>query len=74
MLSSGLAVHAGSSCVLAVHGGAYKVPDELLDKARIGIKAAARAGASILSEGGSALDAVTAAVCSMEDYPAFNCG
>jgi beta-aspartyl-peptidase (threonine type) len=38
------------------------------------LEASLRAGAAILAAGGSALDAVEAAVMSMEDDEAFNCG
>ena len=38
------------------------------------MEASLRAGAKVLAAGGSALDAVEAAVVSMEDDEAFNCG
>ena len=38
------------------------------------MEASLRAGAQVLAAGGSALDAVEAAVVSMEDDEAFNCG
>ena len=42
--------------------------------ARAGLNAALAAGAAILAAGGTALDAVEAAVASLEDDPAFNAG
>src|SRR5262245_33519077 len=41
---------------------------------RGGLESALRAGWEILSKGGSSLDAVEAAVCSLEDFPLFNAG
>ena len=42
--------------------------------ARAGVRAAAEAGDAILAAGGSALDAVVAAVRALEDNPEFNAG
>ena len=41
---------------------------------RAGLEAALAAGAAVLDKGGSSLDAVEAAVCSLEDNPLFNAG
>jgi beta-aspartyl-peptidase (threonine type) len=65
---------------LVIHGGAGggaaeggKVVE--VDRRRSELLAdSLRAGAAILCEGGTALDAVEAAVMSMEDCPAFNAG
>jgi beta-aspartyl-peptidase (threonine type) len=46
----------------------------MLPATRLGVKKAARIAISILNEGGSAVDAVEAAVCSMEDDPIFDSG
>ncbi|KAM6916080.1 isoaspartyl peptidase/L-asparaginase [Xenentodon cancila] len=62
------------STVLVVHGGAWAIPEELARDSVEGVKAAARAGFSVLKSGGSALDAVEAAVKSMEDNKVFNAG
>ncbi len=59
---------------LIVHGGAGNIPPERHQIARDGCAAAAVAGWQILRAGGSALDAVTAAVVALEDNPAFNAG
>ncbi|XP_061601224.1 isoaspartyl peptidase/L-asparaginase [Cololabis saira] len=62
------------SSVLVVHGGAWAIPEELARPSVEGVKAAARAGSSVLRSGGSALDAAEAAVRSMEDNTVFNAG
>uniref|UniRef100_A0A3B5LUL4 Isoaspartyl peptidase/L-asparaginase n=1 Tax=Xiphophorus couchianus TaxID=32473 RepID=A0A3B5LUL4_9TELE len=62
------------SAVLVVHGGAWAIPDEMAPASVDGVKAAARHGASVLKSGGSALDAVEAAVRALEDNPIFNAG
>lgn len=62
------------SAVLVVHGGAWAIPDEMAPGSVDGVKAAARHGASVLKNGGSALDAVEAAVRALEDNPIFNAG
>jgi len=49
-------------------------PPSPLPKHSAGAAAAARAGWSVLSRGGSALDAVEAAVRSLEDCPVFDAG
>ena len=61
---------------IIVHGGAGDVaPDEGDGSAAVtGCTAAARAGYAILTRGGSALDAATAAVVILEDDPLFNAG
>ncbi|MDI3316753.1 MAG: isoaspartyl peptidase/L-asparaginase [Bacillota bacterium] len=58
---------------IVVHGGAGHVedPDGLQ---RAGVEKAARAGWEVLSAGGSALEAVLAAVRTLEDDPHFNAG
>jgi beta-aspartyl-peptidase (threonine type) len=59
---------------LIVHGGAWDIPDELVAGHLAGVRAAAEAGAAVLRAGGSALDAVEAAVRLMEDDPIFDAG
>jgi beta-aspartyl-peptidase (threonine type) len=59
---------------LIVHGGAGASPTEGRDELRMGVQAAALAGWRCLDEGGSALDAVEAAVRFLEDHPRFNAG
>jgi beta-aspartyl-peptidase (threonine type) len=59
---------------LIVHGGAWDIPDDLVAGHLAGVRAAAEAGAAVLRAGGSALDAVEAAVRLMEDDPIFDAG
>ena len=71
---------AGASpYALAIHGGAGTAPRSLMSpererRYRAGLEAALDAGFALLERGGSALDAVTAAVRMMEDDPCFNAG
>ena len=60
--------------VMMVHGGAWSIPDNLLRDSYRGIKEAVRAGYAVLESGGSALDAVQAAVVMLEDDPDFDAG
>ena len=57
-----------------VHGGAWDIPDEETPGHLNGCRIAAQVGWSILQRGGSALDAVEAAIRSLEDDPAFDAG
>jgi beta-aspartyl-peptidase (threonine type) len=59
---------------LIVHGGAGADPAEGREELRAGMHEAAAAGWAMLSGGGSALDAVEAAVRALEDHPRFNAG
>jgi L-asparaginase / beta-aspartyl-peptidase len=59
---------------ILVHGGCGKVAPERHDRLRAGVRAAAQVGGAILNGGGSALDAVVAAVRVLEDDPEFNAG
>lgn len=65
--------------ILALHGGAGTIPSgsltpELTDAYHAGIRAALEAGHAVLRAGGSALDAVTETVMSLEEEPLFNAG
>lgn len=60
--------------VLVVHGGAWAIPDELVEAHRQGVGTAIQAGWEVLEKGGSALDAVEQAVVVMEDDEAFDAG
>jgi isoaspartyl peptidase/L-asparaginase-like protein (Ntn-hydrolase superfamily) len=65
--------------VLALHGGAGTIRRETMTPEReaayhAGLQAALEAGRAILLDGGSALDAVTATVISLEENPLFNAG
>jgi beta-aspartyl-peptidase (threonine type) len=59
---------------LIVHGGAWDIPDEAVEACKEGCARALAAGWSILSQGGSALDAVEAAVVVLENDPVFDAG
>jgi len=64
---------------LAIHGGAGTILKSQMTAAleseyRGGIEAALKSGWGILENGGGSLDAVEAAVCSLEDFPLFNAG
>ena len=60
--------------VLIVHGGAWAIPDDMVETHVNGVRNAIAAGWSVLSGGGSALDAVEEAVVIMEDDEAFDAG
>jgi beta-aspartyl-peptidase (threonine type) len=59
---------------LIVHGGAWDIPDEAVEACNSGCRRALAAGWSVLVRGGSALDAVEAAVIVLEDDPVFDAG
>ncbi|GAC1371617.1 MAG: hypothetical protein NVS3B10_18840 [Polyangiales bacterium] len=63
-----------SQWVVLVHGGAGDLDDTRAPVHAAGCLAAAEIGAAILRAGGSALDAVQAAVVALEDDPKFNAG
>jgi beta-aspartyl-peptidase (threonine type) len=60
--------------VLVVHGGAWAIPDEMVEAHLNGVRNAAAAGWRALEQGGSALDAVEAAVVVLEDDETFDAG
>ena len=62
------------SPVLLVHGGAWAIPDEMLEAHRQGIAKALATGYSLLEKGGSSVDAAEASVAMMEDDEAFDAG
>ncbi|MFC2031161.1 isoaspartyl peptidase/L-asparaginase [Chloroflexota bacterium] len=59
---------------IIVHGGAWDIPPELHNAHRQGTSQAAEAGWAVLTAGGSALDAVEAAMVVMEDDDTFDAG
>jgi len=64
---------------LAVHGGAGTISRASLSAERergfhLALRQILQRGESVLADGGSALDAVTEAVCALEDDPLFNAG
>lgn len=74
-----VAMASDGPVALAIHGGAgttrrSELTPELEAAIREDLQAALRAGHAILADGGSALDAVVAAVQVLEDSPHFNAG
>ncbi|HET6168764.1 MAG TPA: isoaspartyl peptidase/L-asparaginase [Terracidiphilus sp.] len=59
---------------LLVHGGAWAIPDDAATAHQTGVREALEKGFAILACGGSALDAVEAAVTILEDNPSFDAG
>jgi beta-aspartyl-peptidase (threonine type) len=59
---------------IIVHGGAGDIAPERSDIVQAGCKEAALVGWRVLQAGGSALDAVEAAVRALEDNPEYNAG
>ncbi len=57
-----------------VHGGAWSIPDADVQESIEGCRKAAQVGGQVLTGGGSALDAVEAAVKVLEDDPVFGAG
>jgi L-asparaginase / beta-aspartyl-peptidase len=59
---------------LIVHGGAWDIPDAAVADCRAGIRRALEVGREVLARGGSALDAVEAAIVILEDDLTFDAG
>ncbi len=79
LLNAAAAGGAGNPVAIAIHGGAGVIDRVQMtaDRERAyreALAAALDAGYSILEGGGSSVDAVTAAVRTMEDDPLFNAG
>ena len=73
------ASESGPPIAIAIHGGAGTISRDAMTaereaRIRAALADAARAGHAVLSSGGTALDAVTAAVTRLEDAPEFNAG
>ena len=60
--------------VLVVHGGAWAMPDDVVNAHSDGVKKALANGWRVLESGGTALDAVQAAIVYMEDDETFDAG
>lgn len=63
-----------TSPVLLIHGGAWAMPDDAVAAHENGIRNALAAGWDALQRGGTAVDAVEAAVTVMEDDDTFDAG
>jgi beta-aspartyl-peptidase (threonine type) len=59
---------------LIVHGGAWAIPPEMAADHQAGVAQALKTGHAILEWGGTATDAVEAAVTILEDDPTFDAG
>jgi L-asparaginase / beta-aspartyl-peptidase len=59
---------------LLVHGGAWAIPDDMVEAHRIGVSNALAIGHALLEDGASAVDAVEAAVTILEDDETFDAG
>ncbi len=60
--------------ILLIHGGAWAIPDEMVEAHLAGVRHAVDAGWTVLERGGSSLDAVEAAIVVMEDDETFDAG
>lgn len=60
--------------VLVVHGGAWAMPDDMVEAHIRGVNNALAAGWRVLERGGSSVDAVEEAVVVMEDDETFDAG
>jgi beta-aspartyl-peptidase (threonine type) len=60
--------------VLLVHGGAWAIPDDMVEAHERGVRNALDAGYALLGKGASAVDAVEAAVAVLEDDDTFDAG
>ena len=58
--------------ILVVHGGAWAMPDDVIEDHRRGVQKALQVGWKVLASGGSALKAVEEAVVVMEDDETFD--
>lgn len=59
---------------LIVHGGAWDIPDDAVEACQTGCLRALTAGWSVLSSGGSAIDAIEAAILVLENDAVFDAG
>ncbi len=67
------------SYTLVIHGGAGNITPAIMNAQQeaeytAALQDALRKGGDVLRKGGSAMDAVVAAICEMEDNPLFNAG
>ncbi len=63
-----------NNIALAVHGGAWEIPNDLLETCRNAVKRSLDRGWNILRNGGSALDACEQAIIELEGEPVFDAG
>ncbi len=60
--------------VFVVHGGAWAIPDDMVEAHLEGVRRALAEGWKVLERGGTALDAVESAIVTMEDDETFDAG
>ena len=60
--------------ILVVHGGAWAIPDDMVEAHLNGVRNACATGWRVLERGGSALDAVEETVVVLEDDETFDAG
>ena len=63
-----------SNIALVVHGGAWEIPNHLIETCQKAVKRALDRGWNVLSRGGLALDACEQAIIELEDDPVFDAG
>ena len=63
-----------SNPVLVIHGGAWAIPDDMVEAHLNGVRNAMAAGWRVLGRGGPALDAVEESVVIMEEDETFDAG
>ncbi|MBI4818540.1 MAG: isoaspartyl peptidase/L-asparaginase [Deltaproteobacteria bacterium] len=73
-MSTGWTSSRPASFSIIVHGGAGTIDDSQEPRHRSGCERATHAGQRVLLDGGTALDAVVAAIHVLEDDPVFNAG
>ena len=59
---------------LLVHGGAWAIPDDMVEAHRLGVSNALAIGYALLEDGATAVEAVEAAVTILEDDETFDAG
>src|SRR5271163_580487 len=59
---------------LLVHGGAWAIPDDMVEAHQQGVSNALAIGYALLEDGASAVEAVEAAVTILEDDETFDAG
>lgn len=64
----------GQTPVLVVHGGAWAIPDDMVETHLNGVRQAVNNGWRLLERGGTAMDAIEAAITTMEDDETFDAG
>ena len=60
--------------VFVVHGGAWAMPDDMVEAHKNGVRLALNTGWNVLHRGGTALDAVEEAIVILEDDETFDAG